>query len=125
MSDIQFKIDRAALRAAISEEIKQIDQKGERASQQILIEGEAAAQSLCRKDTGALKDSIAEASRVIRIAPCQFAITLGASMEYASYQEFGPQSSNRTWKFRPYIRPGVAVMIAKSDEIISRVFGGL
>ncbi|MCK9568636.1 hypothetical protein M0R72_06825 [Candidatus Pacearchaeota archaeon] len=123
MGDIQFKIDQSAIRAAIAEEIKRLDSNGMQASQQILLEGVAAAQGMCRKDTGALKDSIAEASSVTRIAPCQFAITLANGVEYGAAQETGPIDSEKTWGFSPHIRPGGMVMMVKSEECIDRVFG--
>ena len=123
MSDIQFKIDQSAVRAAIAEEIRRLDSKGMQTSQQILLEGVAAAQGMCRKDTGALKDSIAEASSVTRIAPCQFAIKLANGMDYGAAQETGPLNSKKTWGFGPHIRPGALVMQVKAGECIDRVFG--
>jgi len=123
MSDIQFKIDQSAVRAAIAEEIKRLDAKGMHASQQILLEGVAAAQGMCRKDTNALKDSIAEASSVTRIAPCQFAVTLANGVEYGAAQETGPIDSEKTWGFSPHIRPGAMIMQVKAGECIDRVFG--
>lgn len=117
-----MKIDTSALRAAIAEEIKKQDQLAEKASKQILLEGINAAQKMCRKDTGALKDSIAEASTVTRIAPCQFAITLANGMDYGAAQETGPVDSKKVWAFSPHIRPGAMVMQVNADEVIDRVF---
>lgn len=119
---IQMKIDTSALRAAIAEEIQKLDAKGERATKQILIEGVNAAQQLCLKDTGALKDSIQEASSVTRIAPCQFAVTLANGMDYGAAQETGPIESKKVWRFKPHIRPASTIMRVKADEVIDRVF---
>ena len=119
---IQMKVDTSALRAAIAEEIKKQDQLAEKASKQILLEGINAAQKMCRKDTGALKDSIPEASTVTRVAPCQFAITLANGVDYGAAQETGPIESKKVWAFASHIRPGAMIMQAKAPEICDRVF---
>jgi hypothetical protein len=119
---IQMKVDTSALRAAIAEEIKQADAKGERASKQILIEGVNVAQQLCLKDTNALNDSIQEASSVTRIAPCQFAVTLANGVDYGAAQETGPIESKKVWRFRSHIRPAAMIMQVKAPEIIDDVF---
>ena len=119
---IQMKIDTSALRAAIAEEIRQADAKGERATKQILIEGVNVAQQLCLKDTGALKDSIQEASSVTRISPCVFGVTLANGMDYGAAQETGPIESKKVWRFRPHIRPAAMIMQVKAAGIIDDVF---
>ena len=119
---IQMKIDTSALRAAIAEEIKQLDTKGEKAAKQILIEGVNVAQQLCLKDTGALKDSIQEASSVTRISPCVFGVTLANGMDYGAAQETGPIESKKVWRFRPHIRPAAMIMQVKAAGIIDDVF---
>lgn len=117
-----MKIDTSALRAAIAEEIKQLDTKGEKAAKQILIEGVNVAQQLCLKDTGALKDSIQEASSVTRISPCVFGVTLANGMDYGAAQETGPIESKKVWRFKPHIRPAAMIMQVKAPEIIDDVF---
>ena len=119
---IQMKIDTSALRAAIAEEIKQLDTKGEKASQQILIEGVNVAQQLCLKDTGGLKDSIQETSSVTRISPCVFGVTLANGMDYGAAQETGPIESKKVWRFKPHIRPAAMIMQVKAPGIIDDVF---
>lgn len=119
---IQLKIDTSALRAAIAEEIRQADAKGERATKQILIEGVNVAQQLCLKDTGALKDSIQEASFVTRVSPCVFGVTLANGMDYGAAQETGPIESKKVWRFRSHIRPAAMIMQVKAPEIIDDVF---
>ena len=119
---IQMKIDTSALRAAIAEEIRQADAKGEKAAKQILIEGVNVAQQLCLKDTGALKDSIQEASFVARVSPCVFDVTLANGMDYGAAQETGPIESKKVWRFKPHIRPAAMIMQVKAPEIIDDVF---
>lgn len=119
---IQMKIDTSSLKAAIEAEILRMDQLGERAANQMMLEGVNAAQQLVLKDTGNLKDSIPASSSVTRVAPCIFSITLGSNMEYASHQEFGPKSGKKVWRFRPHIRPAMAIMQAKAQECVDRVF---
>lgn len=123
MGDIQFRIDQAALRAEIANEIKRQDELGEKAALQILIEGKNAAKALCRKDTHALEQSIDTGSSVTRTGPCQFAITLGNSVDYGAAQETGPVNSEKTWGFSPHIRPGAMIMQVKASEVIDRVWG--
>lgn len=114
---IQIKVDTSALRAAIAEEIKQIDAKGEKASQQILIEGKNAAHQLAKHDTNYMRgDALEQGSYVERIAPCVFDITLGSLADYAFYQEFDPKRG------RPFIRPASFIMQVKASEVIDRVF---
>ena len=119
---IDLKIDTSKLRAEIGREIARQDGLSKQVAEQMLIEGKNAAHQLVLKDTNALDDSIETASKVTRIAPCIMEITLGASMEYAQHQEFGPKSGKRVWRFRPFIRPGSAIMQAKAKEIIDRVY---
>lgn len=120
---IQLKIDTAALRAEIAQEIIRQDSLGMTASQQILLEGVAAAQDMVLKKTGNLKDSIAEASSVTRIAPCIFNIKLANGVDYGAAQETGPTESKKKWRFRPHIRPAALIMQVKAGECIDRVFG--
>lgn len=119
---IDLKIDTAALRAEIAKEIARQDTLSKQAAEQILIEGKNAAMALCLKDTGALQDSIESSSKVTKISPCIYNITLSNSVDYGAAQELGPKSGKRTWRFRPHIRPGVAIMQSKAAKVIDRVF---
>ncbi|MFA5378281.1 MAG: hypothetical protein WC455_21180 [Dehalococcoidia bacterium] len=115
---IQMKVDTAALRAAIAEEIKNIDKKGEACSNQILEEGKIAAYANANHDTNYMRgDGLDAGSKVERISPCVFKITLGSIADYTVYQEFDPKRG------RPFIRPGAMVMQVKAPEIIDRNFG--
>lgn len=120
---IQMKIDTSALKAAIDQEIIRQDALAERAANQIMLEGVNAAQQLCLKDTGALKDSIPASSNVQRISPCIYGITLGNGVDYGAPQEFGPSSGKKVWRFRPHIRPGAMIAQAKTQEVCERVYG--
>ena len=117
MKMIQMKVDTSALRAAIAEEIKQLDAKGEKASQQILIEGKNAAHKLAKHDTNYMRgDALEQGSHVERRAPCVFDITLGSVADYAVYQEFDPKRG------RPFVRPAAMIMQVKAAGIIDGVF---
>ncbi len=114
---IQLKIDVSELKKAISEEIKQLDAKGEKASKQILIEGKNAAHKLAKHDTNYMRgDALEQGSYVERRGPCIFDITLGSVADYAVYQEFDPKRG------RPFIRPAAAIMQVKAPSIIEDVF---
>ena len=119
---INMKVDTSALQAAIEAEILRMDQLGEKAANQLMLEGVNAAQALCRKDTGALNDSIAASSSVVRISPAAFSIVLANGVDYGTFQELGPSSGKRVWAFSPHIRPGAAIMQAKAQEVCERVF---
>lgn len=120
---INLKIDIASLKAEIAKMIQEQDALAEKAANQLLIEGINVAQANCLKDTGNLKDSIPEASSVTRLGPCRYQITLSNGLEYGSAQEFGPKQSKKIWRFRPHIRPAVAIMEQKFDEVCDRVWG--
>ena len=112
-----MKVDTSALRAAIAEEIKQLDAKGEKASQQILIEGKNAAHKLAKHDTNYMRgDALEQGSHVERRGPCIFDITLGSVADYASTQEFDPKRG------RPFVRPAAMVMQVKAAGIIDDIF---
>lgn len=112
-----MKIDTSALRAAIVEEIKQLDTKGEKASKQILIVGKNFAAKVAKHDTNYMRgDALEQGSFVERRAPCIFDITLGSLADYAVYQEFDPKRG------RPFIRPAAMIMQVKAPGIIDDVF---
>jgi hypothetical protein len=112
-----MKIDTSALRAAIAEEIKSIDKKGEVCSKQILEEGKIAAYANAHHDTNYMRgDGLDAGSKVERIAPAVFSITLGSIADYAFWQEFDPKRG------KPFIRPAVMIMQAKAPEICDRGF---
>ena len=114
---IQMKVDTSALRAAIAEEIKQMDGKGEKASKQILIAGKNFAAKVAKHDTNYMRgDALEQGSYVERRAPCVFDITLGSVADYASIQEFDPKRG------RPFVRPAAMVMQVKAAGIIDDVF---
>ena len=121
---INLKVDTAALKALIAAEIAKQDALAEKCAKQMMLEGVSVAQSLCLKDTGALNDSIAGSSSVARSGPCQFTITLSNGVEYGVFQELGPSSGKRVWRFRPHIRPAAAIVAAKGSEIVDRVYNG-
>lgn len=123
VGEIKFRVDTSALKAAIEAEILRMDQLGEKAANQMMLEGVNVAQALVLKDTGNLNDSIPTSSSVVRVAPCIFSITLGNGMDYGSAQEFGPKSGKRVWRFRPHIRPTMSIMQAKAQECVDRAFG--
>ena len=120
---IDLKIDTASLRAEIAGEIARQDKLSKQAAEQILLEGKNAAHSLSLKDTNHMDDGIERVSKVSRVAPCIYQITLGSDADYTSHQEFGPKQSKRVWRFRPFIRPGSAIMQAKARECLERVYG--
>ncbi len=101
---INLKIDMAEVNREIERLKKEEDARSERIANRLLVEGKNWAHQLVRKDTGALDTSIDTASYVTKIGPCIYSLTIGASMEYASNQEFDPKRG------RPYIRPAVRVM---------------
>jgi hypothetical protein len=119
---IDLKIDISGLKAEIIAEIRKQDALAERAANQLLVEGINVAQANCLKDTGALKDSIPAASSVTRISPCKYQITLANGMDYGEPQEFGPKQSKKIWRFRPHIRPAVAIMEQSFDKVCDRVW---
>lgn len=120
---IQFKVDTSALKAAIDQEIIRLDTLGEKAANQLMLEGINAAQGAVLKKTENLANSIPLSSSVNRISPCIFSITLGNGMDYGEAQEFGPKQSKKVWRFRPHIRPAIAIMGIKAQEVCERVFG--
>lgn len=120
---IDLKIDTSALRAEIAREIARQDALSKQVAEQILIEGKNAAHALTLKDTNHMDDGIERVSRVRRIRPCIYEITLGSDADYTTHQEFGPKSGKKIWRFRPFIRPGTAIMQAKAQECIERVYG--
>lgn len=120
---IEFKVNMAELHAEFARMRAENDEKSKQCAEQILIEMKNNAHKLSLKDTNFMDDSIETASKVQRISPSIYAITLGASAEYASFQEFGPLSGKKRWRFRPFIRPSVFVGIAKAREVQERVYG--
>jgi hypothetical protein len=120
---IGFRVDTDTLRAEIAKQIVEADQKAETFSLQLLLEGTNVAKQLVLKDTHDLERSIDSASKVERISPCVFNITLANGMDYGSAQETGPITSKKVWRFNPHIRPGYAIMMAKTDEVFDRVYG--
>ena len=121
---IDMNIDTSGLKALIAAEIVKQDGLAQRCATQMMLEGVNAAQKLCRKDTGALKDSIAASSSVARVGPCQFTITLANGVDYGIFQELGPSSGKRVWAFNPHIRPAAAIVAIKGPEIVDRVYNG-
>ena len=119
---INLKVDTSGLKALIAAEIAKQDALAQKCATQMMMEGVNVAQTLVRKDTGNLKDSIASDSSVTRISPCIFSIELKSNMEYASHQEMGPQSGKRVWRFSPFIRPAAAIVQSIGPEIIDRVY---
>lgn len=120
---IEFRDNKAALISELKAMVAEMDEKSEMAAKQILIEGKNAAHVLSLKDTNFMDDGIESVSKVAKISPCIYSMTLGSDADYTSHQEFGPKSGKRKWRFRPFIRPGVAIMQAKAEECIERVFG--
>lgn len=120
---IELKIDTSVLRAEIAREIVRQDKLSKQAAEQILIEGKNAAHALSLKDTNHMDDGIERVSKVRRIRPCIYEITLGSDADYTTHQEFGPKQSKKVWRFRPFIRPGTAIMQAKAGECIDRAYG--
>ena len=115
---IQMKIDISELRAAIAEEIKNIDKKGEICANQVLEEGKIAAYANARHDTNYMRgDGLDAGSKVERRSPGVFDITLGSVADYTFIQEFDPKRG------RPFIRPAVFIMEQKFPEIVDRVWG--
>jgi hypothetical protein len=121
---VDMKIDANALKALIASEIQKQDGLANKCATQMMVEGTNIAQDLCLKDSGDLHDSIPEASKVTRIGPCIYDVTLANGMDYGAAQEMGPQSGKRVWRFRPHIRPAAMIMQVKSSEIIDRVYNG-
>jgi hypothetical protein len=119
---IGFQVDIDQLHDEIAKEIIAQDVKAEKFSQQLRLIGVNVAQILVLKDTGDLNDSIPLASTVVRTAPCVFDITLANGMDYGSAQETGPITSKKVWRFRPHIRPGMAIMVAKAQETFENVY---
>ena len=121
---IDLKIDTSKLRAEIAREIARQDGLSKQVAEQMLIEGKNAAHALSLKDTNFMDDGIERVSDVKRLAPCIYEMTLGSDADYTSHQEFGPKSGKKVWRFRPFIRPGSAIMRAKAHECIDRVYEG-
>jgi hypothetical protein len=121
---IEFRIDASKLRAEIAREIARQDRLSKQVAEQMLIEGKNAAHALSLKDTNFMDDGIERASNVKRLAPCIYEMTLGSDADYTSHQEFGPRSGKKVWRFRPFIRPGAAIMQANARECIDRVYEG-
>ena len=121
---IDLKIDTSKLRAEIGREMARQDGLSKQVAEQMLIEGKNVAHALSLKDTNFMDDGIERASGVKRLAPCIYEMTLGSDADYTSHQEFGPKSGKRVWRFRPFIRPGSAIMQAKARECIDRVYEG-
>ena len=120
--DIDIKPNVAALKAELSAWIADADRKSQQAANQILIEGKNVAHALSLKDTNFMDDGIERVSQVRKFAPCVYGLTLGSDADYTEPQEFGPKQSKKIWRFRPFLRPGWAIMQAKSQEVIERVF---
>jgi hypothetical protein len=121
---IDIQVNSVALKAELSKMIADMDAKSQQAAMQILIEGKNAAHALSLKDTNFMDDGIERVSVVTKISPCIYSMTLGSDADYTTHQEFGPkEGGKRKWRFRPFIRPAVAIMQAKSQECIARVFG--
>jgi hypothetical protein len=121
---IDLKIDTSKLRAEMGREIARQDGLSKQVAEQMLIEGKNVAHALSLKDTNFMDDGIERASGVKRLAPCIYEMTLGSDADYTSHQEFGPKSGKRVWRFRPFIRPGSAIMQVKARECIDRVYEG-
>ena len=119
---INMKVDTSGLKALIAAEIAKQDSLAEKCAKQMMFEGTNVAKILVRKDTHDLERSIDSESKVTRISPCIYDITLANGMDYGEAQEFGPKSGKRVWAFTPHIRPGLAIMQAKASEIIDRVY---
>ena len=119
---IDLDIDTSKLRAEIGREIARQDGLSKQVAEQMLIEGINVAQKLVLKDTGALNDSIATSSGVTRVAPCIYEMKLANGLDYGAFQEVGPVSGKRRWRFRPHIRPAAFIMRVKAPEICDRVY---
>ena len=108
---IDLKVNMAEVDREIDRLKKEEDARSERIANRLLMEGKNWAHQLVHKDTGALDTSIDTASYVTKVGPCIYGLTIGASMEYASNQEFDPKRG------RPYIRPAVRVMQLRARGI--------
>lgn len=120
---IEFKVNMAELHAEFARLRAENDEKSKQCAEQILIEMKNNAHQLSLKDTNFMDDGIERASKVTRLAPSIYAITLGSDADYTKEQEFGPLSGKKRWRFRPFIRPSVFVGIAKAREVQERVYG--
>ncbi|MFA5376577.1 MAG: HK97 gp10 family phage protein [Dehalococcoidia bacterium] len=120
---IEFKVNMSELKADLTRMRAENDSKSKQCAEQILIEMKNNAHKLSLKDTNFMDDGIERASKVTRLAPSIYAITLGSDAEYASFQELGPLSGKRRWRFRPFIRPSVFVGFSKAREVCERVHG--
>ncbi len=121
---IELKVAADSLKHEIAKMIAEQDALAQKAANQILIEGKNAAHALSLKDTNHMDNGIERVSKVERISPCIYSITLGSDADYTEHQEFGPkEETKRKWRFRPFIRPSVFIMQAKARECIERVYG--
>ena len=116
MGAINLQIDMQEVNAEIERLKAAEDAKAKQIADRILQEGVNWAHQLVHKDTGALDTSIDTASHVDKVSDGVYAMTLGASMEYAAIQELDPKRG------RPYIRPAVHVMQLRASGIISEVY---
>lgn len=113
-----MKIDMRQVNREIERHKKEEDAKARLVADRLLMEGKNWAHQLVHKDTGDLDTSIDTASKVEKIDDGIYTITLGASMSYAREQEFDPKRG------RPYIRPGVHVMLLRASGIAREVYEG-
>ena len=67
-------------------------------------------------DTGRLKGSI---SNQVESKVGYIEATIGTDVEYAPHQEYGPRGSKK-WRFRPFLRPGLAQSKPKIKDIFTR-----
>ena len=120
---IELKIAADQLKKEIAAMIAEQDSLAQKAANQILIEGKNAAHALSLKKTNFMDDGIERVSKVARISPCIYSISLGSDADYTTHQEFGPKDpAKRKWRFRPFIRPSVFIMQTKARECIERVY---
>jgi hypothetical protein len=108
----------AAAKREIQKLIDEQDRKSEIISERILAEGVDWAQQLVKKDTGALKNSIADSSKVEKIEDCKYNIKLANGLEYGAIQELDPKRG------RPHIRPAANVMKIRASGICREVYEG-
>ena len=57
-------------------------------------------------------------------SPGEHAVLIGSNVPYAIYQEIGPMSGKRTWRYTPYLRPTVEAAL-KSGALKKLIETGL
>ena len=118
MGAINLQIDMQEVNAEIERLKAAEDAKANQIAERLRQEGVNWARQLVRKDTGDLDLSIDTASKVTKIAPCIYDITLGNGMDYGAVQELDPKRG------RAHIRPGAHVMQLRASGICKEVYEG-